>query len=124
MKYDDAAAWKQLFATKPLATETTRLLGGDYSGRSPAPGVPAGHFALLATTKFQVPEGRYQFRTVSDDGIRLFLDGKEIISRWNHHGPTPDEVTVSLDPGPHTLRVEYCQEDGAAVLRLNWSKVG
>jgi parallel beta-helix repeat protein len=124
LTYDDSTAWKQLFASKPLVEETTRLLGGDYTGRSPAPGVPKGHFAMVATTKFQVPPGRYRFNAMSDDGIRVFLDGKEIISRWNHHGPTPDEVTLTLDPAAHALRVEYCQEDGAAVLRLAWTRVG
>jgi parallel beta-helix repeat protein len=122
LTYDDAQNWARLWAKEPLKTEQRRELGGDWSGKSPSEGVPADHFALAATTTIKVPPGRYLFHTVSDDGIRLFVDDRQIISRWNHHGPTSDNAAVSLDAGSHAIRVEYCQEDGAAVLRLDWTK--
>ena len=107
-----------------MKTEQRRELGGDWSQKSPSEGVPADHFALAATTTIKVPPGRYLFHTISDDGLRLFVDDKQIISRWNHHGPTSDNAAMNLDGGPHRIRVEYCQEDGAAVLRLDWTKTG
>lgn len=122
--YDDAEAWKKLFESDALAKQTTRLLGGDYSGRSPMPGLPAHHFACIATTKVKLESGRYTFSCLSDDGIRVFVDGHELISRWNHHGPTPDEAAISLTAGVHTIRVQYCQESGAAVLRVDWRRSG
>ena len=122
LRYEDSAAWTALFASEPKLRETTRLLGGDYTGRSPGAGVASHHFACLATTKFKTDGGKYIFRTMSDDGIRVFVDGDEVISRWNHHGPTRDETVVSLKPGVHAIRVEYCQESGAAVLQVDWRK--
>jgi parallel beta-helix repeat protein len=122
LAYDDAESWARLWAKQPLKTETTRQLGGDWSGHSPSEGVPADHFALAATTTIKVPPGRYLFHTTSDDGVRVFVDDKPIITRWNHHGPTGDNFPVNLDEGAHSIRVEYCQEDGAAVLRLEWTK--
>jgi len=118
----DSDYWSTLWTTTPLRVEESRQLGGDWTGRSPAEGVPASHFALLATTTIKVPPGRYIFHTVSDDGIRVFVDDRSIIARWNHHGPTADNAPVDLDAGPHTIRVQYCQEDGAAVLRLDWTR--
>lgn len=124
LSYQDADAWTRLFAGKSLLSQTTRLLGGDYTGKSPGAGVPNHHFACVARTKFRSEGGRYIFSTLSDDGIRVLVDGKEIISRWNHHGPTPDEEAVTLAEGVHDIRVEYCQESGAAVLRVDWRKSG
>jgi hypothetical protein len=122
LNYEDSDAWRRLFDSKPLVTESTRKLGGDYSGRSPAAGVPSNHFACVAATRVRTEAGPLIFSTISDDGIRVFVDGREVISRWNHHGPTPDEVSVPLEEGVHEIRVEYCQEGGAAILRLDWHK--
>lgn len=122
LTYEDVDGWKALFVSEPLLSQVTRTLGGEFSGRSPGPGVPSDHFAIAASTKIKVEPGRYIFSSLSDDGIRVFVDGKEIISRWNHHGPTPDEAAIDLDDKVHEIRVEYCQESGAAVLRLDWRK--
>lgn len=118
--YDDANGWMSLFSREPVKTEQTRTLGGDW-GSKPPEGIRNHHFALLATTKIQVIPGKYIFRSVSDDGIRVYVDDRLLINRWNHHGPTPDNVSITLDESVHLIRVEYCQEDGAATLRLDWS---
>ena len=120
-KFEDSAGWSRLFASKPLLEEDSRLLSGDFSYRSPRPGVPDHNFALLATTRLHLESGEYRFSSLSDDGLRVYLDGRAIISRWNHHGATADEARVRIKKGVHDLRVEYCQADGAAVLRLHWA---
>lgn len=123
LTYSETSRWNDLFASNPLKKETSRTLGGDWSNRSPSEGVPADHFALVATTRVTVPPGRYLFSSLSDDGIRVYVDERIVINRWDHHGATADNVAVSLDQGPHNIRVEYCQEDGGAVLKLDWKKV-
>jgi len=122
LRYDDSDGWSKLWDSTPLKTERSSTIGGDWTGHPPVEGVPAEHFALVATTTMKLPQGHYVFHTVSDDGIRLFVDGKLLIQRWDHHGATPDNVPIDLDTGAHTFRVEYCQEDGAAVLRVDWSR--
>lgn len=122
LHWDDDANWARMWANPPIKVEHVRELGGDWSGRSPAEGVAATNYALLATTTIKVPPGRYLFHTKSDDGIRLYIDDRLVIDRWNHHGATDDNVPVNLDEGPHKFKVEYCQEDGGAVLRLDWTK--
>lgn len=122
LTYDDLASWDRIWTSQPLKTERSREIGGDWSGRSPTEGVQADHYALLATTTIKVPPGKYLFHSVSDDGIRVFVDERPVINRWNHHGPTNDNAAVSLDENAHTIRVEYCQEDGSAVLHLDWTR--
>lgn len=124
LAYDDAAAWSKLFESKPLCEQRTRELSTKLWQRSVPPGVPPSHFAILARTRVRMPAGTYRFSALSDDGIRVFLDGKEVISRWNHHGPTPDATEVEVTEGVHEFVVHYCQEDGASALDFGWQKLG
>ena len=123
LTYTDRAGWDALFASTPVAREREREVAVDSGVPTPLPaGLALDHVALVATTQVRLDTGTYRFVTVSDDGIRLMLDGREIISRWNHHGPTPDEAALAVTGGLHTLEIQYCQEDGAAALRVSWTR--
>lgn len=121
--YEDAAGWKRVFAAPPVHQENRRQLPEIEYGKEPAPGTGLSYFALVAKTKIKFDAGKYRFASLSDDGFRLYVDGKEVISRWNHHGATPDEATVDLNAGVHEIVVHYSQEFGGCVLRLSWEKL-
>jgi len=121
LAYTDISGWTNLFASKPLAHTVAYKLDADYSGRSPIPNVvPVTDFAMAATTKVKIPAGRLQFNTISDDGLRAYIDGQLVIDDWNHHGAKSDQSITPVDAGVHELKIEYCQEDGGAVLKVNW----
>jgi len=121
--YDDAAGWKHLFDTKPIGQQATRELSAKLWAKGTPQGVPRNNFALVGSTSVKLDGGRYRLSTLSDDGIRVFLDGQEVVSRWNHHGPTPDQSEVEISRGVHEWTVHYCQEDGASALVFNWQKL-
>ena len=84
-----------------------------------AANLPKDHFGTMATTKITVPAGKWRIKTISDDGIRVWLDEKLIIDDWTHHGPTPHDYQVNLDQAQViNLRVEHFELDGFAVLKL------
>ncbi len=67
--------------------------------------------------------GDYRLTTVSDDGVRLWLDGRLLIENWTDHAPTEDHATVELVAGrPADLKVEYYQGGGGATARLKWTR--
>lgn len=67
-------------------------------------------FGLLYTGQFQVDKaGAFTFKLVSDDGSRLWIDGKEVIDNDGTHGTDEKEGTVSLARGPHAIKVWYYQ---------------
>ena len=68
--------------------------------------------------------GRYSFRLSSDDGSRLFIDGKQIIDNDGVHPNTGKEVSVNLNAGLHELRVDYFEKSGQQELSLDWSGPG
>ena len=124
LAYDDAAGWKRLFRSAPIHTQTVGEASRKLWAGGMPPGVPSSHFALVARTRIRLPGGRYRLSTISDDGLRVFVDRKEVISRWNHHGPTPDRTEVKLASGVHTFVIHYCQESGASALEFSWERVG
>ncbi len=110
-------AFARLLDGPPRAARDVDAL--DFPWRSGGPeGLPPDRFATLATARPTLPAGRYRLRTTSDDGVRLFVDGKRVLERWNRHGPTEDVVTLDLDAGPHDLRVEHFEIDGWSWLAL------
>jgi outer membrane protein OmpA-like peptidoglycan-associated protein len=67
-------------------------------------------FGVVYTGTFEISNaGTYRWRLVSDDGSRLWIDGKEIIDNDGVHGFDPQEGEVHLAQGPHAMRLWYFQ---------------
>ena len=122
LTYGDTAGWDALYASTPLVRTTQTSLNGDFSERSPIPGkVPADHFALAAYTKIRLGVGTLKINTLSDDGIRVYVDGERVIDNWDQHASEPNAHSITfVKPGIHSIRVEYCQETGSAGLTFAW----
>jgi hypothetical protein len=114
----DADAWKKLIAGPAVETRRVDGLDFDWGPGAPSEAVGADHFGTVATSDFEIPAGGYEIRTVSDDGIRVWLDGKLVVDDWTWHGATPHDVSVDLPAGKHALRVEHFEIDGWAALRV------
>ncbi len=75
-------------------------------------------------TGFVKPEftGIYTFYTQSDDGTRLWVDGKLIINNWTDHGSTKDSATISLVKGQiYDIKLEYYHIGiGEGIIKLSW----
>ena len=94
----------------------------DYEWFRPQlPGIPLERWALLAETEIDVPAGTWQVRTISDDGIRVWIDGRLVIDNWKAHESQVDRTPIS--PGRRSLRVEYYQADGWTELRVDVIRV-
>ena len=64
--------------------------------------------------------GSYQFRTLSDDGVRLKIDGKTIINNWTLHAPRYDYGTVTLQSGWKPIQLQMYEWGGGTALQLVW----
>lgn len=74
-------------------------------------------FGLVASTDVALAEGgAHRLVVVSDDGVRVSIDGRVVFEDWTHHGPTREEVEVELAPGEHRIDLEYFQIRGAYAL--------
>lgn len=115
-----------LAAAGPALIQTNSLINFNWGDGSPGKGVPADYFSVRWTGSVRIPrDGKYTFYTVSDDGIRLWVDDQLIIDNWTDHGETESQGQVELwGERPHLIRLEYYEKTGSAVAKLLWAGPG
>lgn len=65
--------------------------------------------------------GKYTLAFATDDGCRLYLDGKKLIDSWHNRGLKTDSVSVTLEYGKkYDLVAEYFDDGGEASAKLYW----
>ncbi|MCF2443694.1 alkaline phosphatase family protein [Dyadobacter sp. CY345] len=70
-------------------------------------------FALQFSGFIQIDTpGKYTFSTQSDDGSKLFIDGKEFVDNDGNHGVMEETGSIELTAGRHPIRVEYYNNGG------------
>jgi mannan endo-1,4-beta-mannosidase len=108
-------------AGAPVVTRTEDSIDHNWGNGEVAGGLSDGVSARW-TTDFEAPlTEAFQLITTSDDGVRLWLDGRRIIDNWTTHGSTDDVATVHLVAGQfYHLRMEWFDNTGGAVARLSW----
>ncbi len=122
------AEWRKL-AERPEAIRVRlAVMDCPFGMQGPASlGISAGagqkwpgseRFGMIAQTRLALPAGRWRVKTLSDDGIRVRVDGQVVLENWSWHGPTEDRGTFTAPGGrPVEVEVEYFEIDGYAVLR-------
>ncbi|MBI5719930.1 MAG: AbfB domain-containing protein [Burkholderiales bacterium] len=135
-------------ASAPAPAATAGLLGTYYAGTSlagtalltrteavdfnwgngsAASGLPADNFSVRWSGTVTVPTtGSYRFRTVSDDGVRLWVNGTQRINNWTDHAPTTNTSSAfSMTAGQRvSIRLEYYERGGGSTIRLQWLTPG
>ena len=86
----------------------------------PGPGVKKDQFSARWTKAQYFTAGRYRFTTVTDDGVRLFIDDKLVINEWHDQAGTAHDYVTDLAAGNHTLKMEFYDGGAAAVAKLFW----
>jgi len=94
-----------------------------WGSGSPAAAIGADTFSARWTGQVEAQfTGTYTFYTVSDDGVRLWVNGQQIINNWTDHAPTENSGTIALSAGQrYDIRMELYENGGGATGRLLWS---
>jgi hypothetical protein len=122
-----AAYFNNVGLTGTPALQRAEAIDFDWGGGSPGAGVGVDNFSVRWTGQIEAPDsGSYQFQTVSDDGIRVYLNGQIVIDNWTDHAPTVNtSAAISLTAGSKSsITVEYYERGGGAVSRLQWKPPG
>jgi beta-glucosidase len=112
-------------AGKPLFSRIDKTINFEWEQGSPDSRLKPDNFSVRWTGKVKVPEsGIYRFETNSDDGVRLFVDGKKVIDDWSQHGASLDIYATELKAGKeYTIKLEYFEKIGGAVIQLGLDKL-
>jgi MYXO-CTERM domain-containing protein len=109
------------FAGTPL-TRIDPTLDFDWGQGGPAPSIGANTFSVRWTGQIKADFTEiYTFSTLSDDGVRVLIDGAAIIDRFTDHSAVLDTGKVALSVGWHDIVVEYYENGGDAQVHLSWA---
>ncbi len=107
---------------KPRLVRYDPILNFQWGLGAPDPSVNVD-FAARWTGRIEAKYSEiYTFQTHAEDGVRLWIDGKQIINRWEDAPPYLQEANVPLQAGhKYDIRIDYHNKMGEAIMRLRWS---
>lgn len=122
----------EYFATRDLSgsvklRRTDRQIDFDWANRSPFADVPTDGFTVRWSGEVEAPvTGDYTFATTADDGVRLWVNGRQLIDDWQTHSlllrrATPIRLTAGVR---YTIKLEYMENTGLAAVKLLWAYPG
>jgi len=104
----------------PAFIRNDEAINFDWSAGPPEPSLPRTEFSVRWTKWANFGGELVRFHLGSDDGIRVWLDGKVIAQRWQNQPYTEWTVDRDVVPGGHEVRVEYYQSQGDARVLVWW----
>jgi len=99
-------------------------VGFQWGNGSPEPGViNDDNFAVRWTGELEIPlTGRYTFKTTTDDGVLLYINGVEIAKAWRTQAAVEQGSTIDLVAGEFaSIKMLYFATTGNAQADLRWS---
>jgi hypothetical protein len=78
-------------------------------------------FSIRATGQIQASSnGNNSFAVLSDDGVRVWVNGQQVVDNWTNHGGTWNSFTVpNLVAGEwYDIQIDYYEDGGSAQLKL------
>jgi hypothetical protein len=122
-------AWRgEYFASRdlsgaPALVRSDSALDFSWGRNAPASGVPSDNFSVRWTRRISVTEGLYRFRLTSDDGARLWIDGRLVIDQWTDGSAREASIDLALRSGDYDVKVEYYERLGDARALVRWDAV-
>jgi len=107
---------------EPALTRIETALDHNWGWGSPARVIPKDRFSARWTQPLHFRAGTYRFTTYTDDGVRLWVDGRLLIDNWRPMRGYRS-ATVYLTKGVHDVKMEYYEQYGVAVARLTWQRL-
>jgi hypothetical protein len=105
-----------------VLTRTDHQIDFSWGNGEPDPLVGADSFSCRWTGQVEAAfTETYTFYTNSDDGVHLWIDGKQLVNNWTDHGNTENKGTIDLVAGQtYSVVMEMYENGGGAVAQLRW----
>ena len=120
------AAWRGEYYGNRDLSGTPAVVRDDYTVNfkwgtdAPATGLPPDGFSVRWSRQVSFQAGTYRFYAISDDGVRVWLDGTLIIDEWRDATNLAHTARREVGAGDHTLRIEYYENAGTAHIIFWW----
>jgi uncharacterized repeat protein (TIGR03806 family) len=113
----------QNFSGAPTLTRVDPVINFDWSTTGPDPSVGQTDFTVRWTGSVQPQFNEYYtFAATADDGVRLFVNGQELVNEWVDEAATTYTASVQLVAQQlYNIEMDYYQGGGDAAAQLAWS---
>ncbi len=107
----------------PIFSRIDPIVDFDFGVGEPIPQVGNDQFMIRWRGEVLAPvTENYTFIVTSDDGIRLWINGRPIIDQWKNQGATESSGTFYMEGGvKYKIRMEYYEDGGAASVKLEYA---
>jgi hypothetical protein len=114
------------FVGAPTITRTDATVNFNWLAGSPDPLISTDYFTARWYGQVQALDtDTYTFYTTTDDGVRLWVNGQQLVNSWVLQGPTEYSGTIALTANTkYPILMEYFEHTGGAVAQLSWSSAG
>lgn len=110
---------------KPAVRKLDKQLNWDATDGKFAGTELEDHFYVRWTGLLRIPkDGTYTLYTESDDGSRLWIDGKKVVENGGLHAMEEKDGSVELKAGDHEIKVELFENEGEVGLKVSWKAEG
>jgi len=119
--------YRNSFPTNPFVgtpvVRTDPTINFDWNTTSPDPSIPLTNYTVRWTGMVQpLFSQTYTFSTTTDDGVRLWVNGQQLINQWAPQSPTTWSGSINLQALQlYPIEMDYFQAGGGAVAQLSWS---
>ncbi|MFA6307055.1 MAG: PA14 domain-containing protein [Patescibacteria group bacterium] len=114
---------KSLLGT-PVATGSVNAIDFDWGSAGPEQFSFFDRFSIRYTANCDFLAGNYEFRTVFDDGLKVYLDNENFMQSW---ADNDREMTFNrernIEAGSHEVKVEYYEASRNAKVKVSWVKI-
>jgi mannan endo-1,4-beta-mannosidase len=112
------------FADAPALTRVDKEINFEWR-KGPSKDIGHDNFCVRWEGLIKITKpGHYTFATITDDGARLWINGKQLIDEWKIQGATRHHGEIDLTEGQYEIKLEYYQAFGEASCRLHWALQG
>jgi hypothetical protein len=108
-----------------VTTRTDATVNFNWGTGSPMTSVGPDSWSARWSGQIQATEtGTYTFTTSTDDGVRLWVNNKQLINQWVR-GANSWSATIDLTAGEtYNIVMEYFDAAGNASAQLSWKRPG
>jgi PKD repeat protein len=104
----------------PAFTRCESTIAHNWGRGGPGNDLGDNGFSVRWTGRFEFAAGVHAFTTRADDGVRLWVGGKQLVDVWVNHRATMYRASKTLGAGEHEVKLEYYEDGGDAVAALGW----
>jgi hypothetical protein len=110
------------FVGTPLV-RTDPTINFNWDTNSPDPSIPLTDYTVRWTGMVEpLFSENYTFYTTTDDGVRLWVNGQELVNEWTPQSPTTWSGSIALQAMQlYPIEMDYFQAGGGAIAQLSWS---